>query len=103
MKISNFAEAQAVLRPFYDNSRTLYNLDTMRSLMKFLDNPQDKLRVIHVAGTSGKTSTAYYVSALLEASGCTVGLTISPHVVELNERLQINHTPLPELEFCSAL
>lgn len=99
MKIQTFAEAEAALRPFYSNAATPYRLDTMRQLMSFLGNPQDKLRVIHVAGTSGKTSTAYYVASLLESTGATVGLTVSPHVETLNERVQINHQPLPEALF----
>lgn len=101
--ITNFAEAQDALRPFYDYSKTPYTLDAMRVLMQFLDNPQDKIRVVHVAGTSGKTSTAYYAAALLKASGKTVGLSVSPHVDTMNERLQINGAPLPEAEFCAAL
>jgi dihydrofolate synthase/folylpolyglutamate synthase len=75
----------------------------MQALMTYLDNPQEKLRIVHVAGTSGKTSTAYYVAALLEASGATVGLTVSPHVDEVNERVQINRVPLLETTFCQEL
>src|SRR6185437_6926756 len=102
--IRNLSEATEVLKAFYNQpGSNTYTLNRMRELMTFLDNPQDKLRVVHVAGTSGKTSTVYYVSALLEASGATVGLTVSPHVNEVNERLQINHAPLPESVFCSAL
>lgn len=75
----------------------------MHKLMDFLQNPQDKLHVIHVAGTSGKTSTAYYIAALLSAGGYKVGLTISPHVDQLNERLQINGQPLDKNVFCENL
>src|SRR6185437_5073008 len=64
---------------------------------------QNKLRVLHVAGTSGKTSTSYYLAALLTAAGFKTGLTVSPHVDSLNERLQINMIPLPEREFCKVL
>lgn len=101
--ITNFSEAIKYLSRFYDNSRTVYTLDNMLELMEFLGNPQNKLRVIHVAGTSGKTSTAYYVSALLAAGGYKVGLTISPHVDQVNERVQINNEPIVEDEFCQAL
>ncbi len=101
--ISNFSEANARLAQFYDNSRTEYTLDNMLSLMDYLGNPQEKVRVIHVAGTSGKTSTAYYAAALLQAAGYKTGLTISPHVDFLNERVQIDSRPLPEAEFCAEL
>jgi dihydrofolate synthase / folylpolyglutamate synthase len=102
--IRNFIEAQEALRQFYNQpGSNTYTLDRIRTLMAYLGNPQDTLRIVHVAGTSGKTSTAYYTSALLEASGATVGLTVSPHVDEMNERVQINHAPLPESVFCRAL
>jgi dihydrofolate synthase/folylpolyglutamate synthase len=63
-------------------------------------NPQDHLRVIHLAGTSGKTSTSYYIAGLLKAGGMKVGLTVSPHVTAITERVQINNIPLSETEFC---
>lgn len=77
-----------------------YNLEHMRELLDFLGNPEKKFKVLHVAGTSGKTSTAYYAAALLKAAGQKVGLTISPHVDEVNERVQLDLVPLPEAEFC---
>lgn len=101
--IRDFAGAQAYLRQFYDTPDAAYSLDTMRKLMDYLGDPQNQLRVVHVAGTSGKTSTAYYAAALLTAGGCKTGLTVSPHVDALNERVQINGRPVPEKEFCAAL
>jgi dihydrofolate synthase/folylpolyglutamate synthase len=78
-------------------------LEHVRQLMEVFGNPQDKLKVIHIAGTSGKTSTAYYMAALLTASGKKVGLTISPHIDSVNERVQVGGRPLPEAEFCREL
>lgn len=102
--IRNFAEVQEALRQYYNQpGSNTYTLDRIKELMTYLGNPQETLRIVHVAGTSGKTSTAYYVSSLLEQSGATVGLTVSPHVNEVNERVQINHAPLPETEFCKTL
>ena len=106
MKITSFAEATEILNGYIPRPldvRAVYNLDTIQALAAFLGNPQDKIRVIHVAGTSGKTSTAYYAAALLRAAGKNVGLTVSPHITEINERVQINLVPLPEAEFCSEL
>lgn len=76
-----------------------YKLERMRQLMTLLGNPQDRLRVIHVAGTSGKTSTSYFIRAMLQAVGQKTGLTVSPHVVGINERVQVNGEPLPERAF----
>lgn len=101
--INSFAEASQHLARFYKNLRKEYTLDNMQAIMQYLDNPQEKFKTVHVAGTSGKTSTVYYISALLAVSGKKVGLTVSPHVDQLNERVQINNQPLPEAEFCTAL
>jgi dihydrofolate synthase/folylpolyglutamate synthase len=101
--ITSFDEASQYLNRFYVNASAKYNLDNMLALMEHLDNPQEKFKIVHVAGTSGKTSTVYYVSALLAATGRKVGLTVSPHVDHINERLQINNVPLDETEFCAAL
>jgi dihydrofolate synthase/folylpolyglutamate synthase len=80
-----------------------YTLGRMRLLMERLGNPQNNLKVIHVAGTSGKTSTAYYVRALLEAYGQKTGLTSSPHIVSITERIQIGGKPLPDELFLAYL
>jgi dihydrofolate synthase/folylpolyglutamate synthase len=103
--IRNFEEAHTALHEFYGlpGAKREYKLDRMRALMEYLGNPQESLKIVHVAGTSGKTSTCYYISALLEAAGANVGLSVSPHVDEVNERVQINHTPLPEVAFCESL
>ena len=71
--------------------------------MSFLGHPENNIRTIHIAGTSGKTSTAYYISSLLSQSGNKVGLTRSPHVDKINERVQINNRPLNESIFCEQL
>ncbi|HEX7368287.1 MAG TPA: hypothetical protein VF261_01370 [Candidatus Saccharimonadales bacterium] len=101
--IRDFAEANRRLAVFYDNARTEYTLDNMLRLMDYLGSPQEKLKVLHIAGTSGKTSTAYYAAALLSAAGHETGLTVSPHVDEINERVQLNMVPLAEDEFCAEL
>lgn len=61
-----------------------------KELMKRLGNPQDDLRVIHVAGTNGKGSVCAYLASMLEAGGYSCGLFTSPHLVVMNERFRIN-------------
>lgn len=68
-------------------------------LLKLLGDPQEKLRVIHIAGTSGKGSTAYLISALLISQGFKVGLSISPHITDIRERCQINNKLISKQEF----
>lgn len=105
MKIETFADVRRVLEPFTARSRMAgsYTLDRQIALMDYLGNPQDNVHVVHVAGTSGKTSTAYYAAALLKEAGYKTGLTVSPHVDEINERVQIGLVPLAEKEFCADL
>ncbi len=101
--MKTFAEINERLRQFWPDKLPrlhIYNVESMTRLMNYLDNPQEKFKTIHVAGTSGKTSTAYYAAALLRAAGKKVGLTVSPHVDEINERVQINLAPMPEAAFC---
>src|SRR5688572_16519763 len=68
-----------------------------------LANPQNQLRVIHIAGTSGKGSTAMFLSAVLTAHGHKVGMALSPHVYDIRERCQINNQLISKPEFILAL
>jgi dihydrofolate synthase/folylpolyglutamate synthase len=103
--LTSLADANKALEPFWPlhHKKHLNTLDHVREFMDFLGHPEDKLKVIHVAGTSGKTSTAYYAAALLHAAGKKVGLTVSPHVADINERVQLNLKPLSEKRFCEGL
>jgi dihydrofolate synthase / folylpolyglutamate synthase len=104
-RITSLVEAPGVLEAYWPSRSTLHrmSLDYMHELLDYLGNPQDSFRAVHVAGTSGKTSTAYYVAALLTASGKKAGLTVSPHVDFLNERVQVGMQPLPEAVFIREL
>lgn len=102
--VTTLEDATNVLLLYAPEKRQLhYDLSTMKQLMGLFDNPQNSLKVIHVAGTSGKTSTCYYVRALLEEGGQKTGLTVSPHIVSINERVQISGQPLNEKKFISYL
>lgn len=76
-------------------------LETVREVLAELNNPQNDIPAIHIAGTSGKGSTAYYTAALLQAAGYSVGLAVSPHVHSVRERSQVNGAPLPETPYCT--
>lgn len=103
-KFQNFGEVHEVLSkhvPPLRSFRGAYTLERMQKLMDELGNPQNNYKTIHIAGTSGKTSTSYYMTAMLRIAGQKVGLTVSPHIDEVNERVQINLKPLTETKFCS--
>ena len=69
-------------------------LGRMRRLMRRLGDPQRRLRIVHVAGTKGKGSTAAMMAAALTASGASTGLYTSPHLERLEERYQIDGRPI---------
>jgi dihydrofolate synthase/folylpolyglutamate synthase len=64
-------------------------LETITELMRRLENPQDKLKIIHVAGTNGKGSTTAMIASILAAEGYFVGRYISPAVFTYQERVQL--------------
>ena len=67
-----------------------FDLVGIRKVLELLDNPQDKVPSIHVAGTNGKGSVCAFISAGLGQAGYRVGLNISPHLSKLNERFVID-------------
>lgn len=65
-------------------------LDNTYRLMSKLENPHQKFRSVHVAGTNGKGSVSHYMAAILQEAGYTVGLYTSPHLVDFGERIRVN-------------
>ena len=66
------------------------NRRAMRLLLEMLGNPQDKLNIVHIAGTNGKGSCAKMLSNILIEAGYKTGLNISPFVIDFRERFTIN-------------
>ena len=69
---------------------SVFKLDRMRAILKKLDNPQEGLCMVHVAGTNGKGSTVAMVESALRECGYTVGTFTSPHLIDMRERIRIN-------------
>ena len=65
-----------------------------RRLLKALGDPQERLAIIHVAGTKGKGSTSLLIAAALSASGIRTGMFSSPHIHSLEERFQVDGVPI---------
>jgi len=104
---TDYTSARQYLEAFVQSS-TFGNtphlaLQRAKALMASVGNPQNRLPVIHLAGTSGKGSTATILAALLHAHGLNIGLGLSPHVRHLLERIQVNGSPVDESDFCRVL
>lgn len=71
-------------------------LQNIKTLMEKLGNPQDKLKIIHIAGTNGKGSCTSFVNSALVSQGYKVGMFTSPSIYNFEERIRINNKNIPE-------
>ena len=100
---SNILMKEQVTR-FLEESQTpakTIGLSRIENLMKRLGDPQDQLKIIHVAGTNGKGSVCAMLTSILMESGYKVGLFTSPHLIDYNERIQINRKAINDQDFGS--
>lgn len=74
----------------------------LRWFLKKLGNPEQNLRLIHVAGTNGKGSVCAYMRSILEAAGYRTAMFTSPHLVDMRERFVVNGKMIPEEAFLQA-
>ena len=81
---------------------SVLGLDNIFKLLEKLNNPQDKLNVIHVAGTNGKGSTITYMESVLRVANYTTGKYTSPVVFDYLEKFQINGRNISEDDFVDA-
>lgn len=83
----------------YLSSRVMFGmkagLENITALCEQLGNPQQGLSAVHVVGTNGKGSTAYYLAGILQAHGMRTGLFTSPHLVSVRERIRIDDRCIP--------
>jgi dihydrofolate synthase/folylpolyglutamate synthase len=80
-----------------------FTLDRMRALMRLLGNPHERLRIVHIAGSKGKGSTAAMLASILQRAGFRTGLFTSPHLVRVEERIQVDGKPVTAEELTALL
>ena len=80
-------------------SQQKFDLAHMRRLAEELGNPHRRLSCVLIAGTNGKGSTAATLAGIAQAAGYRTGLYTSPHLLQVNERIQINREPISDAEF----
>lgn len=76
-----------------------FGLENTFKLLKALKNPEKKYLKVQVAGTNGKGSTCAFLSSICVQAGIKVGLTTSPHLVSITERIKINDEDISEENF----
>ena len=89
--------------PMYQwQGASAYKKDLTNALLlaKHLNNPQENIKCIHVAGTNGKGSTSHMLASILQEAGYRVGLYTSPHLKDFRERIKINGEMISENFVC---
>ncbi len=96
----NYEQAKELLTSqgkFYIN----LGLERIQSILKQIGNPQEKIKIIHVAGTNGKGSVSSILANILKCAGYKTGLYTSPHLVEYTERIKINNIDISKEDFAA--
>ena len=96
----NYEQAKELLTSqgkFYIN----LGLERIQSILKLIGNPQEKIKIIHVAGTNGKGTVSSILANILKCAGYKTGLQTSPHLVEYTERIKINNIDISKEDFAA--
>ncbi|CED91435.1 bifunctional folylpolyglutamate synthase/dihydrofolate synthase [Actinomyces succiniciruminis] len=78
------------------------SLDRVAAVLDILGHPEHSYRIVHIAGTNGKTSTARMTERLLAATGMRTGRFTSPHLATIRERIALDGEPISEEDFIAA-
>ena len=101
-KILNEKETEDYIREI-QKSGSILGLESIRELMRALNDVQDELKVIHVAGTNGKGSVCAMLESVLIEAGLKVGKYTSPAVFLPEERYRINGENIGKKEFAEVI
>ena len=80
-----------------------FHLESIGRLLAKLGEPHKKYKVVHIAGTKGKGSVAAMLTSIALDSGLSVGTYISPHLLNIRERIQLSGEPISEKDFADAV
>ncbi len=101
--MSFLAEHRNIERETREGSAPSFDLDTMRRATDLLNHPHEAVPLIHVAGTKGKGSVCLMLEAFLFGVGYTPAAFLSPHLIDLRERLRFDREPVSRREFVRLL
>ena len=72
------------------------DLNKFKEIMNELNNPQDSIKSIHIAGTNGKGSTTDFIRSILQSAGYKVGTFTSPYLISHHDRIRINNVNIDD-------
>ena len=98
----NYKEARVYLDQIAKYGSVL-GLENIRALNSELNNPQDGLKFVHIAGTNGKGSTLAFISTILSTAGYKVGRYISPTIFSYRERIQVGEEPISKEDLADGI
>lgn len=78
-------------------------MERIEGLLRELDNPEQKLKTVHVTGTNGKGSVSSMIANILLAANLKVGKFTSPHLVKYNERINLNGRDISDEDFATVI
>ncbi|NLZ76169.1 MAG: bifunctional folylpolyglutamate synthase/dihydrofolate synthase [Erysipelotrichia bacterium] len=94
-----FENVQQAIDWIIKRRKSEHQFSDFYNYVKRINNPQDKLKCIHVGGTNGKGSTTNYLRNILQVAGYKVGSFTSPHLVTHLDRIRINDENITEEYF----
>lgn len=84
--LESFVNYEQIKRYAYKKS---FGLERIKDFLRFIGNPEQRLKIIHIAGSKGKGSTCAFTAYILKEAGFSVGLYTSPHLSDFRERIRI--------------
>lgn len=99
----SYAEAMRFVESFSRSGKPVCDLSRIRTLMEALDNPQDSLRFVHIAGTNGKGSVAEYLTNIFMRAGYRTATFTSPYILRYTDRIRLDRQDIPDDVLCDVL
>lgn len=98
-------DLEELITEIFDHKRygIRLGLERIRYLVRRLNNPQKKFKVVHVGGTNGKGSVCRFIESVLREAGYKVGLYTSPHLIDFKERFVVNGNKIKDEELHEVL
>ena len=82
------------------------NNEKLKKIYELLEKPCENKKIIHIAGTNGKGSTATFLENIFFAAGYSVAKFTSPHILQFNERILVNKEMISDedvVKYCEAV